>query len=76
MNLYGENIKFWDRIAKRYDRITLKLTKDYSALMRRIVDEIDGAENVLEVATGSGLIAIKVAKKATMVEAVDISSKK
>ena len=75
MNLYGENIEFWDRIAKRYDRITLKLTKDYSALMRRIVDEINGAENVLEVATGSGLIAIEVAKKAKMVEAVDISSK-
>jgi phosphatidylethanolamine/phosphatidyl-N-methylethanolamine N-methyltransferase len=74
MNMYGENIEFWDRIAKRYDWITSKLTKDYSALIHRIVDEINGVENVLEVATGSGLIAIELAKKATMVEAVDISS--
>jgi phosphatidylethanolamine/phosphatidyl-N-methylethanolamine N-methyltransferase len=74
MSMYGENIEFWDRIAKRYDWITLKLTKDYSALIQRIVDEIDGAENVLEVATGSGLIAIELARKAKMIEAVDISS--
>ena len=74
MNMYGENIQFWDRIAKRYDWITSKLTKNYSALTRRIVHEIDGAENVLEVATGSGLIAIELAGKAKMIEAVDISS--
>jgi len=75
MNMYGENIEFWDRIAKRYDWITLKLTKDYSALIQRIVDEIDGSENVLEVATGSGLIAVELARKAKMIEAIDISSK-
>jgi phosphatidylethanolamine/phosphatidyl-N-methylethanolamine N-methyltransferase len=74
MNMYGENIQFWDRIAKRYDWITSKLTKDYSALIQRIANEIDGAENVLEVATGSGLIAIELARKAKMIEAVDISS--
>jgi phosphatidylethanolamine/phosphatidyl-N-methylethanolamine N-methyltransferase len=72
--MYGENIQFWDRIAKRYDWITLKLTKDYSALIQRIVGEIDGAENVLEVATGSGLIAIELARKVKLIEAVDISS--
>ena len=75
MNMYGENIQFWDRIAKRYDWITLKLTKDYSALIQRIVDEIDSSKDVLEVGTGSGLIAIELARKAKMIEAIDISSK-
>ena len=75
MNVDGENKKFWDRIAKRYDRITLKLTKDYPALIQRIVNDVNGAENVLEVATGTGLIAMELAGNVRMIEAVDLSSK-
>ncbi|MFC1884176.1 class I SAM-dependent methyltransferase [Thermodesulfobacteriota bacterium] len=75
MNINGENKKFWDRIAKRYDRITLKLTKDYPALIQRIVNDVKGAENVLEVATGTGLIAIRLTGSVGMIEAIDLSSK-
>jgi phosphatidylethanolamine/phosphatidyl-N-methylethanolamine N-methyltransferase len=75
MRIEGENKKFWDRIAKRYDWVTTKITKDYPALVRRIVNDVNTAENVLEVATGTGLIAIEVTRNAGMVEAIDFSSK-
>jgi ubiquinone/menaquinone biosynthesis C-methylase UbiE len=75
MNVDGENKKFWDRIAKRYDRITLTLTKDYPALIQRIVNDVDGEENVLEVGTGTGLIAMELAGNVRMIEAIDLSSR-
>ena len=75
MPVYGENVKFWDRIAKRYEWITIKLTRDYPALIQRIVNDVNGAENVLEVATGTGLIAIELAGNVGMIEAIDFSLK-
>ena len=73
MKIGDENKRFWDKIAKRYDRITLKITRDYPALIERITDDVKGAENVLEIATGTGLIALALAGKVTALEAVDFS---
>ena len=75
MPVYDENIQFWDRIAKRYEWITSKITRDYPALIQRIVNDVNGAENVLEVATGTGLIAIELAGNVGMIEAIDFSLK-
>ena len=75
MGIKGENKKFWNRIAKRYDWITIKLTRDYPLLIQRIVNDVNSAENVLEVAAGTGLIAIELAGNVGMVEAIDFSSK-
>ena len=75
VDIKGENKEFWDRIAKRYDWITIKLTRDYPALIQRIVNDVNGAENVLEVATGTGLIAIELAGNVGMIEAIDFSLK-
>jgi ubiquinone/menaquinone biosynthesis C-methylase UbiE len=75
MDIKGENKEFWDRIAKKYDRVTIKITKDYPSLIQRIVDDVNGAERVLEVATGTGLIAIEIAGKVGFVEAIDFSPK-
>ena len=72
---YGENIQFWDRIAKRYEWITSKLTRDYPALIQSIVNDVNGAENVLEVATGTGLIAMELEGNVGMIEAIDFSPK-
>jgi len=75
MHDYGENVKFWDKIAKRYDLITIKLSRDYPALIQRIVNDVNGAVNVLEVATGTGLIAMELAGNVGRIEAIDLSSK-
>lgn len=75
MSIKGENEKFWNRVAKRYDWITIKLTRDYPFLIQRIVNDVNGAENVLEVATGTGLIAIALTGKVGHIEAIDFSPK-
>ena len=75
MSIHGENRKFWDRLARWYDPVTLKLTRDYPALVQRIVHDVNGVENVVEVATGTGFVAIELSRNASMVEAVDFSPK-
>jgi phosphatidylethanolamine/phosphatidyl-N-methylethanolamine N-methyltransferase len=75
MSIKGENKNFWDKIAKRYDWVTDKITKDYPALIQRIANDVKDAENILEVATGTGIIAIELARNTRMVEAIDFSSK-
>ena len=61
MKTGDENKRFWDRIAKRYDRITLRITRDYPTFVDRIADDVRGAEKVLEIATGTGLVALALA---------------
>lgn len=74
MGMNGENIAFWNRIAKRYDWITMMLTRDYPSLIQRIVHDVQGAENILEIATGTGIAAIKLAEKGGIIDAIDFSS--
>ena len=75
MNVNGENIEFWNKVSKRYDWITLRLIKDYPNLIQRISNDIADKESVLEVGTGSGLIALEPTKKTGMVEAIDYAPK-
>ncbi len=65
--------KFWDRFAGRYDRFVDRWIKSYPLLLERISLEIPMGSTVLEVASGTGLLALKMAEKAGRVYAVDIS---
>jgi len=68
----GENVEFWDGWALRgYDDNTQN--EDFQALSRRIAEEVGPVERVLDVATGTGLAAFELAKKAGMVEGIDFS---
>ncbi|MBN1574783.1 MAG: methyltransferase domain-containing protein [Deltaproteobacteria bacterium] len=66
--------RFWRRFAPRYDRFVEKQVKiSYQILIGKILDEIEKGNSVLEVAAGTGLIALEVAGKAGEVKAVDIT---
>ena len=68
-----ENKSFWDRNAKHYDRFMRKDATAYMqmyALLRPVVK----AKTVLELATGTGLIAKHIVNAAAHIEATDVSA--
>lgn len=68
-----DNQGFWNQNASSYDRKTRALCKSYQMVIDRISREIDKGQKVLEVATGTGIIALKLAERAGFVEAIDFA---
>jgi len=66
--------KFWSKNASGYDRsIIEKHWKIYPSLLDKISSDLGTGGTVLEVATGTGLVALKIASTADQVYAIDIS---
>ncbi len=66
--------KFWSKTASGYDRSIIgKYWKIYQSLLDKIAQDIGTGGTVLEVATGTGLVALKIASTADQVHAIDIS---
>lgn len=66
--------KYWDKIAPEYEHSVIeKYWKVYPSLLDKISKDIGVGNTILEVATGTGLVALKVAERAGRVYAVDIS---
>ncbi|WP_343252649.1 class I SAM-dependent methyltransferase [Ligaoa zhengdingensis] len=65
---------FWDRTAKVYDRF---MRKDHRAYKKMYVEiyPVVRHKNVLELATGTGLIAKHIVRSADRIEATDASPK-
>ena len=65
--------KYWDKLSPKYDQFIEKNWKIYkSSLLNKISDDIKG-DTILEVACGTGLVALEIAKQAEKVYGVDIS---
>lgn len=64
---------YWDNLAKHYDNFIKKDNKAYEKIISKINENISN-KNVLEIGTGTGIIAIGVAGKAKSVLATDFSS--
>ena len=64
--------RFWDKIAPEYEPFIEKHWKVYPSLLDKIYNDVDG-DTVLEVACGTGLVALKVAKRVSKVYGIDIS---
>ncbi|MDR2939435.1 MAG: class I SAM-dependent methyltransferase [Clostridiales bacterium] len=70
------NKGFWNRYAKLYDfEINRFSGKSYKQMYRMMANSLSPDMEVLEVATGTGLIAINIASYVRRVEAVDFSPK-
>lgn len=65
--------KYWDQIAPEYEHFIEKYWKVYPSLLDKIAQDVDAGNTVLEVATGTGLLALKIAEQGAQVYAVDIS---
>ena len=67
--------KFWDKLAPKYDQFIEDKWKIYTAsLLNKISEDVNAGDTVLEVACGTGLIALKVADKVSKVYGIDISA--
>ena len=70
------NKRFWDRYARFYDYEVLRFSRPAYTEMYRFMSEILTKEmNVLELATGTGLIAANIASSVRSIEATDFSPK-
>jgi ubiquinone/menaquinone biosynthesis C-methylase UbiE len=71
-----DNKGFWNRYAKLYDfEINRFSGKAYAEMYRMMADALSPDMNILELATGTGLIAINIAAHVRHVEATDFSPK-
>ena len=72
----NKNKKFWDKYAKLYDFEVLRFSKSaYNDMYRMMSNALSASSNVLEIATGTGLIAINIAPYVNAIEAIDYSPK-
>ena len=68
-----ENAPFWSRFARFYETFIHVTTRNYPELVRRVAHEVGDARRVLDVGTGTGLMAFETSKRAGFVEAVDFA---
>ncbi len=66
--------QFWDSQAKTYDKVVKLLTRNqYKAMYKCIKEPLTKDMQVLEVATGTGLVAREIADRVKSIEATDFS---
>ena len=65
--------RYWDRHARNYDRSMAILGGPIPAMVERAQRAVQGSLNVLEVAAGTGLVTIALARSAKHVIATDYS---
>ncbi len=63
---------YWARHARRYDRATLALNRNFERMAREVAARVEGLE-VLELAAGTGLVTRELARTAKRVVATDLS---
>ena len=68
-----EERRFWDGYAEHYDSLIRHLRRAYDEIIDVARVHIDPSKDVLEVATGTGIITLAVADRAGTVSACDIS---
>lgn len=68
-----QNAVFWRKNARRYDRATLVLNRRFSEMAALVAEDLRGADRVLEVAAGTGLVTVRLATAVTSLIATDRS---
>src|SRR5215204_4310377 len=65
---------FWNSKAKSYDKVVNKFfPKIYKIIIENLVQDTSQSEKLLEVATGTGILAIQLSSHVSQITAVDIS---
>ncbi len=73
MNRERSDRAFWESFAPRYDRFMRHLGRGYRQLTERIGAAVRAESRVVELATGTGLIALAIAPRVKSVVGIDLS---
>lgn len=66
--------KFWNSKAQNYDKVVNKFfPKIYETILVNLIQEVGQSEKVLEVATGTGILSIKLGDRVSHITAIDIA---
>lgn len=66
--------KFWNSKAKDYDTVVNKFfPKIYESVIENLIKDTSQSKNLLEVATGTGILAIKLSNYVADITAIDVS---
>jgi len=69
----GQDKAYWDRHARRYDRATKFLNRRVFEMAQAVADSVGDADDVLEIAAGTGLVTEVVAPRVQRFVATDTS---
>jgi ubiquinone/menaquinone biosynthesis C-methylase UbiE len=67
--------RFWDRIAKNYDKSSDKKRKDLLETIGKIKSHLDPSDQVLDFACGTGEKALGVSSRVRTIHGIDLSQK-
>jgi ubiquinone/menaquinone biosynthesis C-methylase UbiE len=68
--------KFWDNLASRYDKLISKYAqKTYDRSIELMREELGADQNVLEIGTGTGLIAFAIGDMVKSIRGIDYAPK-
>lgn len=66
--------KFWDSYARKYDDfINKNVLNTYSQILYNLINDTKESQNLLEIATGTGIICIRLRHQVKKIVAIDIS---
>jgi phosphatidylethanolamine/phosphatidyl-N-methylethanolamine N-methyltransferase len=65
---------YWDRLAKRYDRVTRFMSRPVPRMLELTVDAVRGRRRALEVGAGTGLLTAAIAPVVGEVVATDYAA--
>ncbi len=67
--------RFWDRVARRFAAARIRDVASYERRLAAIEARLTPGMRLLDLASGSGLLAVRLAPQVRQVDALDISSK-
>ena len=66
--------RFWNLFSAKYDRfINSTLGTTYQQLYQKLITDVSGSVKILEVATGTGLLAFEICNNVNSINAIDIA---
>lgn len=73
-NRIESEAKFWNSVATKIDNVVEKrFPKTYEFIFDHLTDDTAESDELLEIATGTGIIAIKPSEHISNITAIDIS---
>jgi hypothetical protein len=74
-NLEKSYPTFWDSYAKKYDQfIQGRLASTYTKIFKKLKEDTKGTKDLLEVATGTGILFFELCNQIKKITAIDLST--